>query len=35
RGRNTHIWNIDITDEDGLLVSTCRLTNFIIPKTIS
>jgi uncharacterized protein (TIGR00369 family) len=35
RGRNTHIWNIDIVDEDGLLVSTCRLTNFIIPKTIS
>ncbi len=32
RGRNTHVWNIDIEDEDGQLVSTCRLTNFIIAK---
>ncbi|MFZ4464397.1 MAG: PaaI family thioesterase [Bacteroidales bacterium] len=30
RGRNTHVWNIDILDEDEQLVSTCRLTNFII-----
>ncbi len=34
RGRNTHIWNIDISDEEGMLVSTCRLTNFIIPKQV-
>jgi 1,4-dihydroxy-2-naphthoyl-CoA hydrolase len=33
QGRNTHVWNIDIEDEDGQLVSTCRLTNFIIAKT--
>jgi uncharacterized protein (TIGR00369 family) len=32
KGRTTHLWNIDITDEDGRLLSTCRLTNFIIPK---
>ena len=32
RGRNTHVWNIDIFDEDDQLVSTCRLTNFIIAK---
>ncbi len=32
RGRNTHIWNIDITNEEGDLVSTARLTNFIIPR---
>jgi len=31
-GRNTHVWNIDIIDEDGLLITTCRLTNFIIAK---
>lgn len=32
RGRNTHVWNIDIKDEKGRMVSTCRLTNFIIRK---
>ncbi len=32
RGRNTHVWNIDIFDEEDQLVSTCRLTNFISPK---
>jgi 1,4-dihydroxy-2-naphthoyl-CoA hydrolase len=33
RGRNTHVWNIDIKDEAGKLISTCRLTNFIIKKS--
>ena len=32
RGRNTHVWNIDIIDEEGKKVSTCRLTNFIIKR---
>ncbi|HOI31563.1 MAG: PaaI family thioesterase [Bacteroidales bacterium] len=32
QGRNTHLWNIDIKDEDGQLVSSCRLTNFILPR---
>ncbi len=32
QGRNTHVWNIDITDERGRTISTCRLTNFIIKK---
>ncbi|HMM10731.1 MAG TPA: hotdog fold thioesterase [Bacteroidales bacterium] len=32
RGRNTHIWNIDILDMQGKMVSTYRLTNFIISK---
>ncbi len=31
-GKNTHIWDIKITDEEGDLVSTSRLTNFIIFK---
>lgn len=30
QGRKTHVWNIDIKDEAGKLVSTCRLTNFVI-----
>ncbi|MBK9291109.1 MAG: hotdog fold thioesterase [Bacteroidetes bacterium] len=32
RGRNTHVWNIDIMDEQGRMVSTCRLTNFVIAR---
>lgn len=32
QGKNTHLWNIDIKDEDGQLVSSCRLTNFILPS---
>ncbi len=32
QGKNTHVWNVDITDEKNRLVSTCRLTNFIIKK---
>jgi len=31
-GRNTHVWNIDILDDQGRMVSTFRLTNFIIAK---
>ncbi len=30
KGRQTHVWNIDIKNEDGELVSGCRLTNFIM-----
>ena len=29
KGRQTHVWNIDIKNEDNELVSSCRLTNFI------
>jgi uncharacterized protein (TIGR00369 family) len=32
KGRNTHVWNINIKDEEGKMVSTCRLTNFVIRK---
>lgn len=30
KGRQTHVWNIDIKNEDDELVSSCRLTNFIL-----
>ena len=30
KGKNTNVWNIDIRNEKGKLLSTCRLTNFII-----
>lgn len=29
KGRQTHVWNIDIKNEDDEIVSSCRLTNFI------
>ena len=29
KGRQTHVWNIDIKNEDDDLVSSCRLTNFV------
>lgn len=32
QGKNTHLWNIDIFDQQEKLISTCRLTNFIIKK---
>jgi len=32
KGKNTHVWNIDIEDETGKPLSTCRITNFIIKK---
>lgn len=31
RGRTTHLWNVDIKNEQGKLLSTCRLTIFIAP----
>ncbi len=32
RGERTHVWNIDIRDENERLISTVRLTNFIVRK---
>ncbi len=32
KGRTTHIWDIQIVDEEGRTVSICRLTNFIMQK---
>lgn len=31
QGRSTHLWDIDVFNEDKKLVSTFRLTNFIKP----
>jgi uncharacterized protein (TIGR00369 family) len=30
KGRRTHVWEINIRDEEGKLLSVCRLTNMII-----
>lgn len=32
KGRTTHIWNVDITNEEGVLVSSARVTNLIIKR---
>lgn len=32
RGRTTHIWNVDITDPNGRLVSTARIVNQLVKK---
>jgi 1,4-dihydroxy-2-naphthoyl-CoA hydrolase len=32
KGKNTHVWNIDIEDKSGNPISTCRITNIIVKK---
>lgn len=32
KGRSIHLWEIRITDENGSLISLCKLTNMILPK---
>jgi uncharacterized protein (TIGR00369 family) len=31
QGKGSHVWEIRIQDEKGILVSVCRLTNRILP----
>jgi uncharacterized protein (TIGR00369 family) len=33
RGRSTHVWNVDVTDAAGRLVSSIRVTNFILKQS--
>lgn len=30
KGRNTHVWNVDIKSEEGRLVCSARVTNFVV-----
>jgi len=32
KGRRTHVWDIRVTDEEGKLISVCRLTNMVLAK---
>ena len=32
RGKTSHLWNIDITNDEGKLLCVCRLTMAIVPK---
>lgn len=33
KGRSTHLWEIRIVNEKGELVSLCKLTNIVLPKS--
>ncbi len=33
KGSRTHIWDVLITNGDGMKISTCRITNMIIEKS--
>lgn len=32
QGRYTHVWNVDIRDENEKLISTCRITNILVNR---
>lgn len=32
KGRSLHLWEIKITDEEGQLISLCKLTNMVLSK---
>lgn len=32
KGRSIHLWEIKITDEEGSLISLCKLTNMVLPR---
>jgi len=32
QGRSIHLWEIRITDEQGRLISLCKLTNIVLPR---
>jgi 1,4-dihydroxy-2-naphthoyl-CoA hydrolase len=32
KGRSLHLWEIKITDEEGNLISLCKLTNMVLTK---
>jgi 1,4-dihydroxy-2-naphthoyl-CoA hydrolase len=32
QGKSLHLWEIKITDEEGRLISICKITNMVLPK---
>jgi 1,4-dihydroxy-2-naphthoyl-CoA hydrolase len=32
KGRSIHLWELKITDENGGMISICKLTNMILPR---
>lgn len=35
QGKTTHLWEVKVTDEEGRLVSLCKLTAILLPKNKS
>ena len=35
KGRQTHVWNIDVKNENDEMISSCRLTNFIRSRRVA
>jgi len=34
QGKSLHLWEVKITDEEGRLISLCKITNMILPRKI-
>lgn len=32
QGRSLHLWEIKVTDEEGRLISLCKITNMVLPR---
>lgn len=32
KGKTTHLWQIEIRDEEGKMISLCKITNIVLPK---
>ena len=32
QGKQTHVWNVDVKNEEGRLISTARVTNMIVRR---
>jgi uncharacterized protein (TIGR00369 family) len=32
KGKRTHLWEVRVEDEDGNLISLCKITNIVLPK---
>lgn len=32
QGRSIHLWEIKVTDEQGRLISLCKITNMVLPR---
>ncbi|NJB83811.1 PaaI family thioesterase [Wenyingzhuangia aestuarii] len=32
KGKTTHLWQVAVTDEQGNLISLCKITNIVLPK---
>lgn len=32
KGKTTHLWQVEVRDEEGVLISLCKITNIVLPK---